>query len=248
MSESTALVPTVIDEAMDFTVIATSPADMEAGQRSLILWAARKIQLVKKEVDEARAELNEAIDHKWKSSGWRTQLAKLERRIEFYRKIKMALEAGYYIVPPFPIDIFAIRTKRVSPRRMDSRNSDNHNQMAQILPPGEGRYVDPRPERSSYMTTEKQNDGTMKPVRYWYADSYQEPDFPFKLAKAEIRQATAAALKSGIFDELGVLPRTRNPDPFVCGRILFPDTPRYRFSEPKAVTFFVAWWLDTRTF
>ncbi len=41
---SNALVETVVDMPMDFTVIATSPKDMESGQRSLILWAARKIQ------------------------------------------------------------------------------------------------------------------------------------------------------------------------------------------------------------
>ncbi len=47
--------PTVADMPMDFTVIATSPKDMEAGQRSLILWAARKIQAIKNEIADASA-------------------------------------------------------------------------------------------------------------------------------------------------------------------------------------------------
>src|SRR5580704_4500319 len=100
---SNALVTTVVDDLSDFTVIATSPKDMEAGQRSLILWAARKIQSVKTEIDEIQGQLRLAIEHKWSTTAWRSQLLKQERRAEFYRKVKMALEAGYYIVPPFPL-------------------------------------------------------------------------------------------------------------------------------------------------
>ena len=49
---------------------------------------------------------------------WRRELSKQKGRVEFYRKIEMALEAGYYIVPPYPLDIFfAIRTQRIICRR-----------------------------------------------------------------------------------------------------------------------------------
>lgn len=249
-NELTATVDTIVDMPMDFTVIASSPKDMETAQRSLILWAARKIQMVKNEIEEAKAQFKLAHDNKWGTGAWRSQILKQERRADFYRKIKMALEAGYYIVPPFPLDIFAIRTKRALPQRMDSQNSDNHNQTAQVLPPGEGRYVDPRPIRRSYQENEKQRDGTTKAVTYYYAREFQDADFPFKLAKAEIRSATDAAMAMGIFDRMGVLPKTRNPDPIVCGQILVPNQPAYRlrsWSEPAVVNFFVAWWLDTRT-
>jgi hypothetical protein len=48
-----ALVSTVVDEPMDFTVIANSPAEMESSQRSLIQWAERKMQSLKGQLDVA---------------------------------------------------------------------------------------------------------------------------------------------------------------------------------------------------
>lgn len=243
---STALVPTVVDEPMDFTVIATSPKDMEAGQRSLILWAARKIQAIKSELEAARSELKEATEHKWKGSGWRSLVLKLERRVEFYRKIKMALEAGYYIVPPFPVDVFAIRTKRAKPHEYLSTHRDNHNQSAQVLAIGEGRYVDPRPIRDSFLDTETRQGKEVEVTRY-FATEYQDVDFPFKLARAEIREATDKAMALKLFDRMGVLPRVRNADPVVVGQIMVPNQRLWRWSDGRSVTFFVAWWLDTKS-
>lgn len=244
---NTSLVETVVDMPMDFTVIAQSPKEMETAQRSLILWAARKIQMVKNELAEIYAQEKLAISHKWNASGWRSQALKQERRAEFYRKIKMALEAGYYIVPPFPMDIFAIRTKRATPHQYLGGSSDNHNQPAQVLPAGEGRYVDPRPLRESFEDTETRQ-GKEVTVTKYFATEYQDVDFPFKLARAEIRDLTDKAMGLKVFDRMGVLPRVRNPDPIVCGQILVPDKPFWRGSESRqAVNFFVAWWLDTKT-
>lgn len=243
-----AIVDTVVDLPMDFTVIANSPKDMEAGQRSLILWAARKIQMVKNELVEMREQFKLAQEHKWNTSAWRSQILKTERRAEFYRKIKMALEAGYYIVPPFPVDVFAIRTAKLRPERLDGRNSNDHDQVPQVLSAGEGRYVDRTPERSSYASTDKRADGTRHDVTKYYASDFQDVDFPFKLAKAEIRAATDKALGLKVFDTLGVLPRMRAPDPIVCGQIYYPNVRLWRsYENNKAVNFFVAWWLDTRT-
>jgi len=247
MTNAMTIVPTVVDEPMDFTVIANSPKEMEAAQRSLILWAARKIQAIKTELEEAKQQLLIAKEKKWGTSGWSTQVLRQERRAEFYRKVKAALEAGYYIVPPFPIDIFAIRTERRNPKRMDSSHSDNHDQAAEILPIGEGRYVDPKPTRRSYIDQQKQRDGTSKNVTMYYAREFQEVGFPFKLAKAEIREATDAAMSLKVFDRFGVLPRVRSPDPIVCGQIIVPNQQGYMRHDPKAITFFVTWWLDTKT-
>jgi len=233
------IVPTVVDEPMDFTVIATSPKDMEAGQRSLILWAARKIQSLKNESAEANEQLALHQQKKWDQKGWRNQLAKIGRRIDFYRKIKMALEHGYYIVPPFPIDIFAIRTKRTNPIPRDGKYKfDRRLQFAQILPAGHGRYVSDQPIQASY--GDVTDDG--KQVTRYYADNFRDVDFPFKLARAEIREATDKALELKLFDQLGVLPARRGADPIVCGQILSPDK---RSDAP--ITFFIAWWIDTRT-
>jgi hypothetical protein len=50
-----AIVPTVVDEPMDFTLVATNPEAMQTPQRLLILWAARKIQAVKQEIEQTEA-------------------------------------------------------------------------------------------------------------------------------------------------------------------------------------------------
>lgn len=249
--EIMALVPTIVDAAADFTVIATSPEQMQAAQKSLILWAARKIQEIKVEFAEAREQYDLCVKNKWRPSAWRAQMTKHEKRSEFYRKIKAALEAGYYIVPPFPIDIFAIRTKvGHGPQPMRGRHPNNHDQKSVALPLGQGTYVDPRPNIYGAEVIERQKDGTDRRVMEYYAGGWKGVDFPFKLAKAEIREATDRALKSGIFDELGVMPRTRSPDPIVCGHIFDPTSPSYSYhsnDSRRHVTFFVAWWLDTKT-
>ena len=247
-----ALVSTVVEDPMDFTVVASNPFDMAAGQKSLILWAARKVQSLKGQAEYAGHQLKLSEENGWNPEAWRSQVRKYERRAEFYRKIKAALEAGYYIVPPFPIDIFAIRTKKGAPDRTDGTHRDNHDQSAQILPIGEGRYVEPKPARETYVEQEEKvvNHQTGAkgnvPVRYYYASEWRDCDFPFKLARAEIREATDKAMSLKVFDQIGVLPRTRKPDPLVVGQILVPDKANYGWGNREAISFFVAWWLDTK--
>lgn len=252
MTNALALLP---GDFADFTVIATSPKDMETSQNNLIGWCDGKIALVQRDLDDAAGQLAICQQRKWSTNGWRREVTKHGRRIDFYKKVKMALEAGYYIVPPFPIDIFAIRVNRSSPVRRDGTNSNNHDQLAQVLPAGEGRYVDPRPFVSSrqqienktinHQTGEKKN----VPVTYYYASDYDKVEFPFKLARAEIKEAALKAMAGKFFDKLGVLPRVRKPDPIVCGQILYPDQRTYLWNpdSQQGLTLFVAWWLDTKT-
>lgn len=236
------------DMPTDFTVIATTPAGMIEAQQSLIGWADKKIASVQLELNEASEQLAIAVQRKWKQDAWKRQVKKHQSRIEFYEKIKAALNAGYYIVPPFPIDVFAIRTSKNLPKQMDTTYRDNHDQEAQILAIGEGRYVDPKPVRESYIDEISDGKGGSKQITKYYATDFLEPDFPFKLARSEIRDATQAAMALGIFDRIGVLPRVRAPDPLVCGQIIVPNQPRYYSGDSlKCVTFFVAWWLDTKT-
>lgn len=248
MTNAVATTDLTEDMPADFTVIATTPAAMIEAQKSLIVWAERKIEAVRLESREAVEQLAIAVQRKWKTDAWRRQVAKYQSRIEFYEKIKAALNAGYYIVPPFPIDVFAIRTNKELPKPMDSTHRDNHDQPAQILPVGEGRYVDPKPLRDSYTDQVMGSDGKPRAVTHYHAIDFAEVDFPFKLARSEIRDATNAAMALGIFDRIGVLPRVRSPDPLVCGEIIVPNQPRYYGQDNmKKVTFFVAWWLDTKT-
>ncbi len=243
-----ATVDTVVEQPMDFTVFANNPADMVGAQKSLILWCARKIQAEKSELAEANRNLEAAKEHKWSPAAWAAQAKRIEKRVEFYRKIKIALEAGYYIVPPFPIDIFAIRTAQHAPRWKWQNNEwrDHHEQKARVLPAGEGRYVSPDPQLTSRTFREADGKGGIKDITRWTPQEWRDVDFPFKLAKAEIMSATRAAMAMKVFDQMGALPMHRAPDPIICGQILNPQVPSYG-GPRKAVTFFVSWWLDTAT-
>jgi hypothetical protein len=217
------------------------------GMLSLILWSARKIQAIKGEIAEAQEQLAIAVQNKWNRAAWQTQIRKHERRMAFYKKVKGALEAGYYIVPPFPVEIFAIRTDRKRPEPMRSDFSSNHDQLAQSLPIGEGSYVDPRPTCQKDSWTKTNPDGTKKQMTEYYATEFRAVDFPFKLAKPEIMGATAKAMAQKIFDRLGILPGTHKPDPIICGQIIIPNQPSWSKRDPNVINFFVAWWLDTST-
>lgn len=232
----------------EFTVIATSPKDMEAGQQSLIGWAAEKIKAVKQELEGIKADRDLAVKNKWRVSGWNREIGKCQKRLEFFEKIKAALDAGYFIVPPFPVEIFAIRTNKTSQNPYASDYRNNRDQKADILPIGEGRYVDPTPVVMVDSHTELQKDGKSKEIKEYYADEFREVDFPFKLAGSEVIGATARAMALKIFDRFGVLPATkRKPDPIVVGQVIVPNKVRYRWRDDEAITFFVAWWLDTRS-
>lgn len=242
--QAPATVTTVMDEPMDdFIVYANNPADMVGAQRSMILWAARKIQANKVELAEAQRNLDAAKANKWSPAAWARQVKIITEKADFYRKVKTALEAGYYIVPPFPVDLFAIRTKRATPggKWQTYKWRDHHEKKAQLLPVGEGRYVSPDPKLEHYASEVKNSQGQMVTKDHWRPSEFKDADFPFKLAKAEIMDATRAAMALKVFDQMGALPTHRAPDPIICGQILMP----HRNKQP--VTFFVSWWLDTKT-
>lgn len=238
-----AIVETVMDEPMDFTVFATNPADMVGAQRSMILWCARKIQAEKVEMAEAQTNLDAAKANKWSPAAWAKQVKLREQKVEFYKKIKVALEAGYYIVPPFPVDTFAIRLKdKATPRgNWTQERWQQFTHGPQMLPAGTGHYVSPTPKRQIQHFPHKKSDGKEVQIAHYKPSEFVAADFPFKLAKAEIMEATRAAMALKVFDRMGALPAARAPDPIICGEILLPHR------KGQAVTFFVSWWLDTKT-
>lgn len=240
---SIAVVEPAVTPPVDFTVYANNPADMVGAQRSMVEWCAGKIDAERFELAEAERNLQAAHDHNWTGTGWDRQVKLIGKKIDFYTKMMGALESGYYIVPPFPIDIFAIRTNRKTPdKKTTTWRGDLHTQEAQLLPAGEGRYVSDQPEiyqRDVPGAATKDNKPTT--VTEYFGENFQDVDFPFKLAKGEIMSATRAAMALRVFDQMGALPTHRSPDPIICGQILMPHR------RGQAVTFFVSWWLDTKT-
>jgi hypothetical protein len=176
-------------------------------------------------------------------AGVRTQPATMmlraaKKRITFYEKMKAALAAGYYIIPPFDIQLFAIRTNLVSSPDQTGPRSWAADQKARTLPVGAGRYVNPAMKRSAIdVIKEPSDDGKTRDVTIFINDDWGDVSIPVRALKPEIIEATGRALYEKIFDALGIAPAYRATDPIIAGQINKPD-------GKGVVTFFVAWWLD----
>ena len=236
-----AKLPTVATrETADVHVFARNPSEMEDAQTSLIQWCDSRLAQERASLAEAEENLAVAKKAKWRSAPWQRVVNLSKRKVAFYEKMQRALCAGYYIVPDFPVDVFAIRTKAQAPKKQVGHSAwDQKLQSAQVLPAGEGRYVSDQPEiwQESYEARDKEGNPVTERV-YW-AEDFQDVDFPLRLVKPEILDQTAAAMAMKVFDEIGVLPAGRKGDPIVIGRIY----PPHRKDSP--VAFFIGWWLDT---
>lgn len=236
------LVPTT-----DVEVTASTPVEMAGAQRTLIAWCESKIKSVMREAEELWENFKIAKTNKWKTSTLERHAKLADKRVGFYGKLKAALEAGFYIVPNFPVDVFTIRTEAKSPKAMVTFSHwDRHKQDAQILQAGEGEYKNPFPavfERPKEATEQ----GKVVIKNEYYAKEFEDMEFPVNMAKPQIMLATERAMALKIFDDLGVLPSSRrNQDPVIVGRIFDPRSTGYRRTQ-RHVSFIIAWHLDTKT-
>lgn len=230
----------IANPGANITLLARHPSEMEAAQNNLVQWAAGKIEAVKTELAEAEENYETARKNKWRSSPFARIVTVAKRKIVFYEKLRQALESGYYIVPPFPVDLFAIRTDKVSPKPTHSTSMwTDRRQPAKRLPAGEGRYVAQEPKVLGYDFPATDKEGNQITKTDWAAQIFQEVDFPFKLAKPAVLEQVGKAMTEKLFDQLGALPAFAKADPMVVGQIL-----HYKPNRPP-VTFFVSWWLDT---
>lgn len=247
--------------ALDLT--ASTPTGMRHAQQDLIDWMGNKLASVQQELEQSKAEaaeLHEAFEHAQKRK-WQTstiskhhnlalkRVSMAEQRIAYYTKIMQALQAGFYIVPPMGMTLFAIRTDAKKPakkwRCLTWKGEANFKQEAKTLPAGEGEYKNPQPEiRENHGEEYKDSEGQVK--RPYWAHAWEPIDFPVTMLKPHIMKATDRAMALKIFDELGVLPQDyrRNPDPVILGRIYEPKKGGYY--EPKAITFLIVWHLNTK--
>lgn len=246
--------------AADMTLIARSPDQLQAEQRRLIGWCAAK----RNEVAGTIADLEASIAHhrklKWGFAPLRTALNREKQRSLFYEKVQAALEAGFYIVPNFPCEVFAIRTNRSADGSYSTTNGHRAainnlpTQKAAVLQIGDGDYKNPTPlGRVTHVTTQKKsyppNTTETEKVHHALVVDFAEMTFPFAFAKPEVLTATQQAMAMKLFDELGVLPSTQKGDPMVIGRIIRPWQ-RTQWNDNAArrhLSFLVVWWLDTNT-
>jgi hypothetical protein len=147
------------------------------------------------------------------------------------------------------LSLFAIRTTAKKPKAnmVDEEKrswgvSSPKNQESDRPPTGEGRYVDPRAfvDSEEYKTTNKEGKEVTRMTVH--ATSFDESiDFPFKLAKIEVLEATQEAINKKVFDEIGIVPRRRGEDPMVVGTVKLGNGWR-----AKRVSFLITWFLDTK--
>lgn len=239
MDDTTTNTDTSAPPADDLTLVALTPADMVPAQTDLVTWCDRKIAAVRAELADLETNLELATEHGWKHTSVAASINRTAKRILYYEKLKAAVEAGYVIVPNFPIDVFAVRVKRSKQaEKVSDSKWGGFRATPQLLPAGEGRYVDEsvmfRDESIVTMV-----DGKEKLVKRYVTDDYDEVDFPVRVVKPAVLQATQRAMALRIFDQMGTVQNQVGRDPIVVGQLLDPRGNR------RCVTFFVAWWLDT---
>lgn len=215
---------------------ATLPNEMINAQQKLITWCDGKIMLVQLESKELKDAFEHAKIMKWKFTTLQTQYKNSLKRISYYQKIKAALLEGYYIVPNFDVEIFAIRTDKDKPKKYLSTSSwseERSEQPAHDMPLGEGEYKNNRP--TIYERVDE------KYTEYW-AQSWRDIEFPVSMAKPIVMEATTEAMALKIFDRFGVFPSTRKKvDPVIIGQIVH----RVSKYNQKIVSFMIAWHLNT---
>lgn len=222
-----------------FSFVATTPEQMQLAQKDMIRWCDERLEREKLELADLERTIAEVQKAGMKDHSWKRRLGLSRTKMTFYRKIKSALLAGYYIMPPLDHQLFAVRTKLNLPRGGFKNFNSDFEQKGERLPEGEGEWYSNWPGVNTHVFPEKDKaTGNIVDKRYWRPEFWKDVDFPFKLVKPEVIAAVGKALQEKIFDSLGVLPKYKNPDPIVVGNIGIPGQ-RY-----SSLTFFVAWWMD----
>lgn len=233
-----------LTQVKDIELTAVLPQEMVGAQKQLISWCDAKVASIRNESEELRLATEHAKAAKWKHSTLQSQYNKSLKRIEYYEKIKAALEHGFYIVPNFPIQMFAIRKGGHKDPKGFERDSAswgrrNFEQNAQELPEGDGVYRNPFP--IVVREEKRKTDGTL--VVESYPRAWDDFEFPINMAKPQIMSVTQTALALKIFDRVGVMPsvKKKKEDPVIIGQIINKIGP---YSE-RIVSFMIAWHLNT---
>lgn len=230
----------------DLVVIASDPQELADGQAATIEVMKRKEAEAEAEVQQAEMLVESCMRANIGTASATRALKRAESRHLYLTKVRQALEEGYVIVPNFPGRTIAVRVKRDKPSgkvvETSSKWAQNApDQIAQILPVGEGRYVDVRPIQKDDSYKETDSDGKQV-TKYlaWATDFSEEFGLPVEFMKPTVIQRTGKTMARKIFDEIAITgdPAWTRGDPMVLGRI------RDRKNR-KEITFLVAWFVDT---
>jgi hypothetical protein len=232
-------------------LVARNPNEMALAKTSLTLFLRQKVQQCDAESNELGDAAGVASENGWKFDTLAKYSKLAMQRGDFYRKALAAVEAGFTIVPNFPIDLFAVRVKRSHPKpqRGTSVYSQGnamqgvHAEEPQILSPGEGRYVNPLQLGRTGDYKDKNSKGEEITKYFFNTTDFQDIAFPIEAAREEVMSATAEAMALKVFDAIGICPQTRNGDPLIIGQILSHK----KNHSQKTISFLIAWHLDLRT-
>jgi len=224
-------------------LVALTPSQVPIVQQDLVQWCTGKCVALGRELARARQNLAIVKDAGWQRGNFVREISRLRSRMIYFAKIRAAVAEGYLVVPNFPVEVMALR---VDKRKLPSQQGYNHIDLEdagpayQRLPPGKGTYVGNRRPTfdASYDKTRK--DGTTERIQLVESFGYDDPDFPVRLIKPEVLDATRHAMALKVFDRIGVV-TGRKSDPVVVGQILDPRSTK---DTVRMVTFFIAWWLD----
>lgn len=231
-------------------VVAEHPDELQASQEKLVGWFHAKMLACCAERDEIEADKQRAKAMKISTKSFTRMAGLAQKRVDFYHKAHAALQAGYCIVPNFPVDIIAIRVQEES-APVGSRvvpyglGRGDFEQEAGFLPTGEGEYKSNLPEIGKWTEDRKQKDGAVDKFHHYTAKDFVDVEFPFHMVKPRVLEATQRAMALRCFDRIGVLPgRRRKVDPIVVGQVVDASDPK----KQRLISFMVAWWIDTSVF
>lgn len=219
------------------SLIAFNPTELQESQDTLKTWLAEKHKHCLAHAQELQESCEHAKKHKWKSSTIGAAARRARNQANYYDKALKAVEAGFLLIPPFPLNIFAVRTvKDVPPSKVVNYSLNIPDaQPSQNVPAGKGRYVNVRPFYES--DTYKDEKGVEK-NHFWASRFDDEVAFPLEAMKPELMTRAKRAMMLNIFDEIGLVGQRRG-DPILVGSILLKDG-----YHEKRMNFFLAWWLD----
>lgn len=234
--------------ATQIHLVARDPQEMAAAQADLALWIERKLASINCEAVELGEARDIATQNGWDCKALSNQVNKAKQALVYYGKMLEAVRAGFTIVPNFPIDLFAIRVRRLNPRIKEERSHNSswfpslRDEQAEALPHGEGRYVSPQQVIDHNEFTETIN-GRETKVKTTYPTEFAEVEFPLIAARPVVMQATQEAMALQLFDQIGICPPSRpKGDPLIIGQIFLPPV---QFRAPKKMaSFLIAWHLN----
>lgn len=231
-------------EPEDLQLTAVLPQEMITAQAQLLTWCEKKVAAVEYDVKELAGAVEQAKRNGWGSDTLIRHHGLAVKKLQYYVKLHAAVQAGYYIVPNFPITYFAVRTDKKKPVKMLTTDHWHHQgskeQLTHDVPLGEGEYKNPNPV---IKCSAPLHEGTQD-RHIWAEDWQDEIEFPISMAKPLIMEVTAQAMAEKIFDRFGIMPAiVKNNDPLIIGQIVRKMPGSY--GTIKIVSFMIAWHLNT---